>query len=136
MLKSVIPHFTKLQHFIKSFNKVCSYEYIRHISLYSTRQPLSSLIHSLKSKSPHLRYLELLATERGSYDAAQVMKSLSVLEEMCPTRHEYTALCYLLTRPHLKQHPTYSSWTHYQSRLECFEAVNSSLLVKQGQSVG
>ena len=44
------------------------------------------------------RYLELLATEKGSYDAGAVMKRLSVLEELIPTRHEYTALCYLLTK--------------------------------------
>eukprot|EP00116_Pleurobrachia_bachei_P009457 sb/3469719/ len=69
------------------------------------------------------RYLELLATEQNSYDPGLVMKSLTLLEDLCPTRHEYTGLCYLLTRPRLCQHPAYANWTHYESRLECFQLV-------------
>ena len=82
----------------------------------------------------HSRYLELLATEKGNYDAGQVMKSLSVLEDLCPTRHEYTSLCYLLTRAHLTHHPAYASWSRYLTRLQCFQEIKTSLFQQETRS--
>lgn len=49
-----------------------------------------------------------------------IMANLQRLEQLCPTKEDYSNLCYLLTLPSLTAHSKYRNWDVHSARLSCF----------------
>eukprot|EP00795_Rhopilema_esculentum_P010553 gene10553-19286_t len=75
------------------------------------------------------KFLELLSLKshvvgrQGTNSIEEVMKTLKLLEETCPSKEEYSNLCWLLTVPNLSERSEFKDWTLDNSRLKCFNAV-------------
>lgn len=75
------------------------------------------------------KFLELLSLKfhivgkQAPNSIEDVMKTLNLLEETCPTKEEYSNLCWLLTVPNLNERNEFKDWTLDNSRLKCFTAV-------------
>ncbi|KYN08750.1 WD repeat-containing protein 47 [Cyphomyrmex costatus] len=82
------------------------------------------------------KYVELLcikseanviaAGTNGSVDNAveEVVKVLSDLEKVAPSKEEYSSLCLLLTLPRLTDHLQYKDWNPSNARVQCFREVH------------
>ncbi|XP_047345030.1 WD repeat-containing protein 47 isoform X2 [Vespa velutina] len=82
------------------------------------------------------KYVELLcikseanliaAGTNGSVDNAveEVVKVLSDLEKVAPTKEEYSSFCLLLTLPRLTDHLQYKDWNPSNARVQCFREVH------------
>ncbi|XP_046586079.1 WD repeat-containing protein 47 isoform X3 [Neodiprion lecontei] len=80
------------------------------------------------------KYVELLCIKseanvivgaNGSVDNAveEVVKVLSDLEKVAPSKDEYSSLCLLLTLPRLTDHLQYKDWNPSNARVQCFREV-------------
>lgn len=80
------------------------------------------------------KYVELLCIKSeanivagtdGSVDTAveEVVKVLSDLEKVAPTKEEYSNLCLLLTLPRLTDHLQFKDWNPSNGRIQCFREV-------------
>ncbi len=76
------------------------------------------------------KYLELLCLksepgpmQNNDVTVDEVVKCLSSLENLCPTKDEYSNLCLLLTLPKLSDHMDYQNWNPSNARVECFKDV-------------
>lgn len=75
------------------------------------------------------KFLELLSLKshivgkQAANSIEDVMKTLNLLEETCPSKEEYSNLCWLLTVPNLNERSEFKDWTLDNSRLKCFIAV-------------
>ena len=79
------------------------------------------------------KYLELLCikSEYGPISVAsnaeftvdEVVRCLNALEELCPSKEDYSNLCLLLTLPRLSDHIDYVDWNPSNARVECFKDV-------------
>lgn len=97
-------------------------------------QPLETL-PSFDARTFHYlvlqqKYIELLCvkSEAGlaaNVDSAvdEVVKVLSQLEKLCPSKEVYNHYCLLLTLPKLVDHPDYHDWNPSAARVRCFQSV-------------
>lgn len=97
-------------------------------------QPLEA-IASFDARTFHYlilrqKYVELLCikSEAGliaNVDTAveEVVKVLSDLEKLCPSREIYNHLCLLLTLPKLIDHADYQDWNPSSARVRCFQDI-------------
>ena len=76
------------------------------------------------------KYLELLCikSEPGPMQnhevtVDEVVKCLNILENMCPTKEDYSNLCLLLTLPRLSDHVEYHNWNPSNARVQCFKDI-------------
>ncbi|XP_060569933.1 WD repeat-containing protein 47-like isoform X1 [Ruditapes philippinarum] len=76
------------------------------------------------------KYLELLCIKSEpnvlqNYDFTvdEVVKTLNSLENLCPTKEDYSNLCLLLTLPKLSDHADYHDWNPSNARVECFRSA-------------
>ncbi|XP_066603041.1 WD repeat-containing protein 47 [Prorops nasuta] len=81
------------------------------------------------------KYVELLCIKseanviasgtNGTVDNAveEVVKVLSDLEKVAPSKEEYSSLCLLLTLPRLTDHLQYKDWNPSNARVQCFREV-------------
>jgi len=53
----------------------------------------------------------------------EVVRCLSELEPVCPSRDDYNRLCLLLTSSRLSDHPEYAGWNPSSARVQCFMEV-------------
>lgn len=53
-----------------------------------------------------------------------LMAYLEQLEQLCPSKEDYSALCSLVTCPSPTAHHEYSNWNVYRSRLDCFSTLS------------
>ncbi|XP_014297647.2 WD repeat-containing protein 47 isoform X2 [Microplitis demolitor] len=69
----------------------------------------------------------IIAGTNGSVDNAveEVVKVLSDLEKVAPSKEEYSSLCLLLTLPRLTDHLQYKDWNPSNARVQCFREVHS-----------
>ena len=74
------------------------------------------------------KYLELLCIksepnilQNYEFTVDEVVTTLNSLEELCPTKEEYSNLCLLLTLPKLSDHSDYNLWNPSNARVECFK---------------
>lgn len=97
-------------------------------------QPLSSIdVFNMKHFQYIVyrhKYLELLCIRSESapapnydYTVDEVVKCLSTLEQLCPSKDEYNNLCLLLTLSRLSDHPEYLNWNPSNARVQCFAEV-------------
>lgn len=97
-------------------------------------QPLEAIAtfdaHSFHYLILRQKYIELLCikSEAGliaNVDAAveEVVKVLSDLEKLCPSREIYNHLCLLLTLPKLIDHADYHDWNPSSARVRCFQDI-------------
>ena len=76
------------------------------------------------------KYLELLCIksepnvlQNYEFTVDEVVKTLNSLENLCPTKEDYSNLCLLLTLPKLSDHSDYHSWNPSNARVECFRSA-------------
>ncbi len=69
----------------------------------------------IKSESGYVQNYELTVDE--------LVKCLNTLEQLCPSKEEYSNLCLLLTLPRLSDHAEYQNWNPSNARVECFKEV-------------
>ena len=69
----------------------------------------------------YMRYHILDKQSNKEQGVNNVMKTLRELEECCPSREEYSNLCWLLTVPDLNTHEEFKNWRVDISRVNCFE---------------
>lgn len=74
------------------------------------------------------KYLELLCIKGESapmYEVTvdNVVTCLNSLEDLCPSKEDYSQLCLLLTLPRLSDHSAYQHWNPSSGRVECFRDV-------------
>ena len=96
-------------------------------------QPFEGLVEFDSKQFKYLilkqKFLELLSLKshvvgkQATHSIEDVMKTLNLLEENCPTKEEYSNLCWLLTVPNLSERSEFKNWTLDNSRLKCFTAV-------------
>ena len=96
-------------------------------------QPFEGLIEFDSKQFKYLilkqKFLELLSLKshivgkQAANSIEDVMKTLNLLEENCPSKEEYSNLCWLLTVPNLNERSEFKNWTLDNSRLKCFTAV-------------
>ena len=74
------------------------------------------------------KYLELLCIksepnvlQNYEFTVDEVVTTLNSLEELCPTKEDYSNLCLLLTLPKLSDHSDYNLWNPSNARVECFK---------------
>ena len=65
------------------------------------------------------------STGRENKRLQNIVGHLQQLEQLCPTKEDYSNLCYLLTVPSFTAHSKYSNWSMHSARLECFYTVGS-----------
>ena len=77
------------------------------------------------------KFLELLCIKSDtsstlSYELTveELVQCMNKLEQVCPSKEEYNALCLLLTLPKLSEHVMYRDWNPSNARIECFKAIN------------
>eukprot|EP00794_Sanderia_malayensis_P015995 gene15995-17606_t len=72
------------------------------------------------------KFIELLSMKshivgkQASNTIEEVMQTLNKLEATCPSKEEYSNLCWLLTVPNLIERSEFKEWTLDNSRLKCF----------------
>ncbi len=75
------------------------------------------------------KFIELLSMKshivgkKSTNTIEEVMQTLNQLEETCPSKEEYSNLCWLLTVPNLIERNEFKEWTLDNSRLNCFTSV-------------
>lgn len=76
------------------------------------------------------KYLELLCIksepnilQNYEFTVDEVVKTLNSLENLCPTKEDYSNLCLLLTLPKLSDHSDYHDWNPSNARVECFRSA-------------
>ena len=75
------------------------------------------------------KFMEVLYFKSGfggnstSYSIEDLIKCLNQLEEDCPSKTEYSKLCWLLTVPNLSEQSEYHDWNPATARLNCFEQL-------------
>ena len=76
------------------------------------------------------KFLELLCIKQepgpmqnNEFTVDEVVKCLSSMEELAPTKEEYSNMCLLLTLPRLSDHAEYHDWNPSNARVECFKDV-------------
>lgn len=69
----------------------------------------------------YMRYHILDKQSNKEQGVNNLMKTLRELEECCPSKEEYSNLCWLLTVPDLNSHEDFKNWRVDISRLNCFE---------------
>ncbi|XP_052789444.1 WD repeat-containing protein 47-like isoform X5 [Mya arenaria] len=76
------------------------------------------------------KYLELLCIksepnvmQNYEFTVEEVVKTLNSLENLCPTKEDYSNLCLLLTLPKLSDHSDYHDWNPSNARVECFRSA-------------
>lgn len=76
------------------------------------------------------KYLELLCIksepnvlQNYEFTVDEVVKTLNSLEDLCPTKEDYSNLCLLLTLPKLSDHADYRDWNPSNARVECFRSA-------------
>ena len=69
----------------------------------------------------YMRYHILDKQSNKEQGVNNVMKTLRELEECCPSKEEYSNLCWLLTVPDLNTHEEFKNWRVDISRVNCFE---------------
>ena len=76
------------------------------------------------------KYLELLCIksepnvlQNYEFTVDEVVKTLNSLEQLCPTKEDYSNLCLLLTLPKLSDHSDYHDWNPSNARVECFRSA-------------
>ncbi|XP_052221941.1 WD repeat-containing protein 47-like isoform X2 [Dreissena polymorpha] len=76
------------------------------------------------------KYLELLCIksepnvfQNYEFTVDEVVKTLNNLENLCPTKEDYSNLCLLLTLPKLSDHSDYHDWNPSNARVECFRSA-------------
>ena len=96
-------------------------------------QPFDGLVEFDSKQFKYLilkqKFLELLSLKshivgkQAANSIEDVMKTLNLLEENCPSKEEYSNLCWLLTVPNLSERSEFKNWTLDNSRLKCFTAI-------------
>ncbi|XP_013146479.1 PREDICTED: WD repeat-containing protein 47 [Papilio polytes] len=97
-------------------------------------QPLSALKAFEADKFNYAilrhKYIELLCirSEIKAYNNVEnivdeVVKVLSELEKLAPTKEEYSNLCLLLTLPSITDHAQFKKWNPSNARVQCFREV-------------
>ncbi|KOB73461.1 WD repeat-containing protein 47 [Operophtera brumata] len=97
-------------------------------------QPLSALKHFEADKFNYAilrhKYIELLCirSEIKAYNNVEnivdeVVKVLSDLEKLAPSKEEYSNLCLLLTLPSITDHAQFKKWNPSNARVQCFREV-------------
>lgn len=97
-------------------------------------QPLSALKHFEADKFNYAilrhKYIELLCirSEIKAYNNVEnivdeVVKVLSDLEKLAPSKEEYSNLCLLLTLPSITDHVQFKKWNPSNARVQCFREV-------------
>ncbi|XP_068620444.1 WD repeat-containing protein 47 isoform X2 [Battus philenor] len=97
-------------------------------------QPLSSLKAFEADKFNYAilrhKYIELLCirSEIKAYNNVEnivdeVVKVLSDLEKVAPSKEEYSNLCLLLTLPSITDHAHFKKWNPSNARVQCFREV-------------
>jgi hypothetical protein len=51
------------------------------------------------------------------------VKCLNQLEEVCPSKEEYSNLCFLLSLSKLADHIDYQNWNPSNGRVQCFKEL-------------
>jgi len=51
------------------------------------------------------------------------VKCLNSLEGLCPSKEEYSNLCFLLSLPKLSDHVDYQNWNPSNARVQCFKDI-------------
>ena len=78
------------------------------------------------------KYLELLCIKSefggapptdSEFTVDEVVKCLNTLEDLCPSKEDYSNLCLLLTLPRLSDHVDYQEWNPSNARVECFKEI-------------
>ena len=75
------------------------------------------------------KFMEVLYFKSGfgggstSYSIEDLIKCLNQLEQDCPSKTEYSKLCWLLTVPDLPEQPEYRDWNPTTARIKCFEQI-------------
>ncbi|ESO85934.1 hypothetical protein LOTGIDRAFT_130238 [Lottia gigantea] len=97
-------------------------------------QPLVTVEHFDMKKFQYIimkhKYLELLCIKSDpnvmqnyEFTVDEVVKCLNSLEELCPSKEEYSNLCFLLSLPKLSDHIEYQNWNPSNARVECFKDI-------------
>ncbi|XP_045458552.1 WD repeat-containing protein 47-like [Melitaea cinxia] len=97
-------------------------------------QPLSALKAFEANKFNYAilrhKYIELLCirSEIKAYNNVEnivdeVVKVLSDLEKLAPSKEEYSNLCLLLTLPSITDHAQFKKWNPSNARVQCFREV-------------
>ncbi|KAI5640322.1 WD repeat-containing protein 47 [Phthorimaea operculella] len=97
-------------------------------------QPLSALKSFEADKFNYAilrhKYIELLCirSEIKAYNNVEnivdeVVKVLSDLEKLAPSKEEYSNLCLLLTLPSITDHAQFKKWNPSNARVQCFREV-------------
>ena len=97
-------------------------------------QPLETMEGFDSKKFQYLvtkhKYLELLCIksepnvlQNYEFTVDEVVKTLNSLENLCPTKEDYSNLCLLLTLPKLSDHSDYHDWNPSNARVECFRSA-------------
>ncbi|XP_072930664.1 WD repeat-containing protein 47 isoform X1 [Epargyreus clarus] len=97
-------------------------------------QPLSALKSFQNDKFHYAilrhKYIELLCirSEIKAYNNVEnivdeVVKVLSDLEKLAPSKEEYSNLCLLLTLPSITDHAQFKKWNPSNARVQCFREV-------------
>lgn len=97
-------------------------------------QPLSALKDFEADKFNYAilrhKYIELLCirSEIKAYNNVEhivdeVVKVLSDLEKLAPSKEEYSNLCLLLTLPSITDHAQFKKWNPSNARVQCFREV-------------
>ncbi|KAJ0184100.1 hypothetical protein K1T71_000523 [Dendrolimus kikuchii] len=97
-------------------------------------QPLSALKAFEADKFNYAilrhKYIELLCirSEIKAYNNVEnivdeVVKVLSELEKLAPSKEEYSNLCLLLTLPSITDHAQFQKWNPSNARVQCFREV-------------
>lgn len=97
-------------------------------------QPLSALKSFETDKFNYAilrhKYIELLCirSEIKAYNNVEnivdeVVKVLSELEKLAPSKEEYSNLCLLLTLPSITDHAQFKKWNPSNARVQCFREV-------------
>lgn len=55
----------------------------------------------------------------------EAVKCLHSMEEVCPSKEDYSKLCLLLTLPRLTHHAEFKDWNPSTARVHCFEEACS-----------
>ena len=97
-------------------------------------QPLSSIDSFDMKRFQYVvyrhKYLELLCIRAESgpvhgyeYTVDEVVKCVNTLEQLCPTKEEFSKLCLIMTLPRLSDHPEFLHWNPSNARVQCFSEV-------------
>ncbi len=99
-------------------------------------QPLASIgIDNFDTKAVQYlvlkhKFLELLCIKQepgpmqnSEFTVDEVVKCLNSLEDLCPSKEDYSNLCLLLTLPRLSDHIEYQNWNPSNARVQCWKDI-------------